>query len=168
MRHANRTPPSYRRYIGTAITVWKTACGGVSIAAMTDTAIRGTIGIRFFRHPCPLLFGVMIEVDPQLGAFSVSGLRQRPEFFDTISRRVWDAWWKQRGVPLKYITGRLREHLGAALIDHAAQSAFAVGIGRVFLCAIRSNRDFYLKRGWTKIEEEVGQDLLSVMVRDRP
>jgi N-acetylglutamate synthase-like GNAT family acetyltransferase len=164
-----------------------------------------------------LLFGVMIKVDPQLGAFSVSDLRQRPEFFDTISRRVWHAWWKQRGFPLKYIAGRLREHLdanpvpfalvahdgptfkgstlviesdmddrpqyspwvaavwvdaeyrkrgvGAALIDNAAQSAFAVGIGRVYLCATRLNRDFYLKRGWTKIEEDVGEDLLTVMVR---
>jgi hypothetical protein len=28
--------PSYRRYAGIAITVWKTACGGASIAAMTD------------------------------------------------------------------------------------------------------------------------------------
>jgi hypothetical protein len=26
-----RMRPSYRRYIGTAITVWKAACGGVSI-----------------------------------------------------------------------------------------------------------------------------------------
>ena len=167
-----------------------------------------------------LLFRVMIRVDSQQGTFSVSDLRQRPEFFDTISSRVWQAWWKQRGFPLKYIAGRLREHLdanpipfalvahdgptfkgstlvidsdmddrpqyspwvaavwvdaeyrkqgvGAALIDHAAQTAFAVGIGRVYLCATRMKRDFYLKRSWTKIEEDVGEDLLTVMIRDRP
>jgi N-acetylglutamate synthase-like GNAT family acetyltransferase len=162
----------------------------------------------------------MIKAVSQLGAFSVSDLRQRPEFFDTISSRVWQAWWKQRGFPLKYIAGRLREHLdtnpvpfalvahngptfkgstlviesdmddrpqytpwvaavwvdveyrkrgvGAALIEHAAQSAFAVGIGRVYLCATRLNRDFYLKRAWTKIEKDVGERLMTVMVRDRP
>jgi N-acetylglutamate synthase-like GNAT family acetyltransferase len=162
----------------------------------------------------------MIKVDSQRDTFSVSDLRQRPEFFDTISSRIWQAWWKQRGFPLKYIAARLREHLdanpipfalvahdgqtfkgstlvinsdmddrpqyspwvaavwvdaeyrkqgvGAALIDHAAQTTFAVGIGRVYLCATRMNRDFYLKRGWTKIEEDVGEDLLTVMVSDRP
>jgi GNAT superfamily N-acetyltransferase len=167
-----------------------------------------------------LLFRVMIKVDSQQHIFSVSDLRQRPEFFDTISSRIWQAWWKQRGFPLKYIAGRLREHLdanpipfalvahdgptfkgstlvidsdmddrpqyspwvaalwvdaenrkqgvGAALIDYAARAAFAVGIGRVYLCATRINRNFYLKRSWTKIEEDVGEDLLMVMVRDRP
>jgi GNAT superfamily N-acetyltransferase len=167
-----------------------------------------------------LLFRAMIKVDSQQDTFSVSDLRLRPEFFDTISSRIWQAWWKQRGFPLKYIAGRLREHLdaspipfalvahdgptfkgstlvidsdmddrpqyspwvaavwvdaeyrkqgvGAALIDHAAQTAFAVGIGRVYLCATRMKRDFYLKRGWTKIEEDVGENLLTVMVRDRP
>jgi GNAT superfamily N-acetyltransferase len=167
-----------------------------------------------------LLSHVMIKIDPRLGTFSVSDLRNRPEFFDTISSRVWHAWWKQRGFPLKSIADRLREHMdanpmpfalvahdgptfkgstlvidsdmddrpqyspwvaavwvdaeyrkrgvGAALINHAAQAAFAVGIGRVFLCATRLNRDFYLKRAWTKIEEDVGEELLTVMVRDRP
>jgi GNAT superfamily N-acetyltransferase len=162
----------------------------------------------------------MIKAVSQLGAFSVSDLRQRPEFFDTISSRVWQAWWNPRGFPLKYIAGRLREHLdtnpvpfalvahdgptfkgstlviesdmddrpqyspwvaavwvdaeyrkrgvGAALIEHAAQSAFAVGICRIYFCATRLNRNFYLKRAWTKIEEDVGERLMTVMVRDRP
>ena len=166
-----------------------------------------------------LSFRVMIEVDSPQGVFSVSDLRQRLEFFDTIASRVWQAWWKEHGFPLERIAGLLREHLdansipftlvahdgptfkgstlvidsdmadrpqyspwvaavwvdakyrkqgiGAALIDRAAQAAFAVGIGRVYLCATRVNSDFYLKRGWIKIEEDVGEDLLTVMVRDR-
>ena len=148
----------------------------------------------------------------------ISDLRQRPEFFDTISNRVWQAWWKQRGHPVEYVADRLREHLdanpipfalvahdgptfmgttlvivsdmderpqytpwvaavwvdpeyrkqsvGAALIDHAALSAFAVGVSRVYLCATRERRDFYLQRSWTQIEENVGESLLTVMIRD--
>jgi GNAT superfamily N-acetyltransferase len=159
-------------------------------------------------------------VGPQSAEFSISDLRQRPDFFDTISSRVWHAWWKEHGYPLEYIAGRLREHLdakpvpfalvahdgpifkgstlviesdmddrpqyspwvaavwvdaeyreqgvGTALIDHAAKTAFAAGIGRVYLGATRMKRDFYLKRSWIQIEEEVGEDLLTVMVRDRP
>ena len=155
-----------------------------------------------------------------MAEFSISDLRQRPDFFDTISSRVWHAWWKEHGYPLEYIAGRLREHLdakpvpfalvahdgpvfkgstlviesdmddrpqyspwvaavwvdaeyrkqgvGTALIDHAAKTAFAAGIRRVYLGATRMKRDFYLKRSWIQIEEEVGEDRLTVMVRDRP
>jgi GNAT superfamily N-acetyltransferase len=162
----------------------------------------------------------MMKRDPQRAEFSISDLRERPEFFDTISSRVWHAWWKQHGYPLSHIAGRLREHLdakpvpfalvahdgpifkgstlviesdlddrpqyspwiaavwvdaehrqqgvGTALIDHAAKTAFAAGIGRIYLCATRMKRDYYLKRSWIQIEEEVGEELLTVMVRDRP
>ena len=61
----------------------------------------------------------MVKVDSQLRTFSISDLRQRPEFFDTIASRIWQAWWKQRGFPLKYIAGRLREHLDANLTPFA-------------------------------------------------
>jgi GNAT superfamily N-acetyltransferase len=51
--------------------------------------------------------------------FSISDLRQRPEFFDTVADRIWRAWWKDRGHPLPYITGRLRENLHAGPIPMA-------------------------------------------------
>jgi hypothetical protein len=65
------------------------------------------------------LFGVMIKVDPQVSAFSVADLLQRPEFFDMISSRVWQAWWKQRGFLLKYVADRFREHLDTSPVPFA-------------------------------------------------
>ena len=56
-------------------------------------------------------------------SFSISDLRERPEFFDIVADRIWRAWWKDSGHPLDYITGRLRENLNAepipiALVAH--------------------------------------------------
>jgi N-acetylglutamate synthase-like GNAT family acetyltransferase len=55
--------------------------------------------------------------------FAISDLRQRPEFFDVVADRIWQAWWEADGHPLDYISGRLRENLNAepiplALIAH--------------------------------------------------
>jgi GNAT superfamily N-acetyltransferase len=55
--------------------------------------------------------------------FTISDLRQRPEFFDTVADRIWRASWKDVGVPLDYITGRLQENLNTepipiALVAH--------------------------------------------------
>jgi GNAT superfamily N-acetyltransferase len=55
--------------------------------------------------------------------FTISDLRQRPEFFDTAADRIWRAWWKAGGTPLEYISGRLRENMNAepipiALVAH--------------------------------------------------
>jgi GNAT superfamily N-acetyltransferase len=55
--------------------------------------------------------------------FTISDLRQRPEFFDTVADRIWRASWKDAGVPLDYIMGRLCENLNTepipiALVAH--------------------------------------------------
>ena len=56
--------------------------------------------------------------------FTISDLRQRPEFLDTVADRIWQAWWRQTNHPLDYISGRLaRENLTAdsipcALVAH--------------------------------------------------
>jgi GNAT superfamily N-acetyltransferase len=60
--------------------------------------------------------------------FAISDLRQRPEFFDFVADRIWQAWWKADGHPLDYIAGRLHENLNAepiplALVAHRG-SAF--------------------------------------------
>jgi GNAT superfamily N-acetyltransferase len=52
-------------------------------------------------------------------SFTISDLRQRPEFFDTVAERIWRAWWKPDGHPLDHIQGRLRENLSAAPIPLA-------------------------------------------------
>jgi GNAT superfamily N-acetyltransferase len=55
--------------------------------------------------------------------FTISDLRRRPEFFDTVADRIWRASWKANGTPLDYITGRLCENMNAeplpiALVAH--------------------------------------------------
>jgi N-acetylglutamate synthase-like GNAT family acetyltransferase len=149
---------------------------------------------------------------------TISDLRQRPEFFDVVADRIWQAWWKADGQPLDYISGRLRENLnaepvplalvaheeatflgtasviasdlaerpqlspwvaavwvepqvrrrgvGAALVDHAAQACFGLGIRRVYLCARPQRASFYEGLGWTAIERDVGPHRLGVFIRD--
>jgi N-acetylglutamate synthase-like GNAT family acetyltransferase len=56
--------------------------------------------------------------------FTISDLRQRPEFLETVADRIWRAWWKDSGHPFNFISDRLRdENLSAdpipfALIAH--------------------------------------------------
>jgi hypothetical protein len=38
--------------------------------------------------------------------FTVSDLRQCPEFFDIVADRIWRAWWRDAGHPLDYISFR--------------------------------------------------------------
>ena len=52
-------------------------------------------------------------------SFTISDLRQRPEFFDTVADRIWQAWWKAKGHPAGYIAVRLRENLNPAPIPFA-------------------------------------------------
>jgi len=52
--------------------------------------------------------------------FTISDLRQRPEFLNTVAMRIWQAWWRETGHPLDYIAGRLRdENLNADPIPFA-------------------------------------------------
>jgi N-acetylglutamate synthase-like GNAT family acetyltransferase len=150
--------------------------------------------------------------------FTISDLRQRPEFFDHVANRIWQAWWKADGHPSDYISGRLRENMnatpipfalvahdgeaflgtasviasdlaerpqltpwvaavwvdprarrrgvGAALVERATQDCFALGVGRVYLCARPQRSGFYERLNWTMIERDVGQHHLDVFFRD--
>ena len=51
--------------------------------------------------------------------FTISDLRQRPKFFDTVADRIWQAWWQPNGYPLEYISTRLRENMDATPIPFA-------------------------------------------------
>ena len=153
-------------------------------------------------------------------SFVISDLRQRPDFFDVVADRIWQTWWKRHGVPLDYISTRLRENLvspglpialvahrgevflgtvsliasdlderpqytpwvaavwtepaarglgiAPALIERAVNEGSALGHARIYLCAAPVRRDFYLKLGWTPIEEEVSALGLTVFVREQP
>jgi len=50
-------------------------------------------------------------------SFTISDLRQRPEFLDTVADRIWQAWWRESGQPIGFISSSLRhENLNAAPI----------------------------------------------------
>ena len=51
--------------------------------------------------------------------FTISDLRQRPEFFDTVAERIWRAWWKPDKYPFDHIASRLRENMTAAPVPLA-------------------------------------------------
>lgn len=151
-------------------------------------------------------------------AFTISDLRQRPEFFDSVADRIWRAWWEPNGHPLEYITGRLKENMldtpiplalvahhsgtflgtasviasdlderpdltpwvaavwveerargtgiGAALVERATQTCFALGFPCAYLCARPRMTRFYERLGWTILERKVGRDQLSVFVKE--
>jgi GNAT superfamily N-acetyltransferase len=52
-------------------------------------------------------------------AFTISDLRQQPEFFEPVADRVWQAWWQPNGYPLATIRGRLEENMQDAPIPLA-------------------------------------------------
>jgi N-acetylglutamate synthase-like GNAT family acetyltransferase len=59
--------------------------------------------------------------------FTISDLRQRPAFFDTVADRIWQAWWKPDNHPFDLIAGRLRENMAdtpipLALVAHDGDS----------------------------------------------
>ena len=51
--------------------------------------------------------------------FTISDLREQPDFVNAVADRIWQAWWAPRGVPLSYIRGRLNENLNADAIPFA-------------------------------------------------
>jgi N-acetylglutamate synthase-like GNAT family acetyltransferase len=51
--------------------------------------------------------------------FTISDLRHRPEFLDTVADRIWQTWWKADGHPLGYISDRLGENMSESPIPFA-------------------------------------------------
>jgi GNAT superfamily N-acetyltransferase len=55
--------------------------------------------------------------------FTISDLRRRPQFFDIVADRIWQAWWQPNGFPRDYIATRLTENMAdtpipLALVAH--------------------------------------------------
>lgn len=59
---------------------------------------------------------------------TISNLSDRPEFFDQVADRIWRAWWQPHGVPLAYITERMKE----GLTSGAMPRAFVAHLGPEF------------------------------------
>ena len=78
-------------------------------------------------------------------SFTISDLRRRPEFFDTVADRIWRAWWKDGGHPLGTVSGRLRENLNAepipiALVAH--DGATFLGTSSVIASDLEERPDY--------------------------
>ena len=56
--------------------------------------------------------------------------------------------------------------LGAALVQHAAWAIFQAGWHRAYLCAAPHRRSFYEGLGWATLEEDIGDDRMTVFMRD--
>ena len=137
----------------------------------------------------------------------ISNLRHQPSFSDTISDRVWNAWWmksgvspddfragfkpmlEEDGIPFALVahqgaiyagsvlvvdndlderpqygpwiaalwvdTDYRRQGVAAALIACARQQAAGLGYRTCYLCATAEKRRYYLKQGFTVLEEDV-------------
>jgi GNAT superfamily N-acetyltransferase len=60
---------------------------------------------------------------------------------------------------------RLKE-VGRSLVGHAAQTLFARGFARIYLCSSPKRLNFYTRQGWVPIEEKVGEHLQTVYIMD--
>jgi hypothetical protein len=69
---------------------------------------RGRVECKWLAADLPFFRNLESTMSP---SFTISDLRQRPEFFERVAERIWLAWWKTDDHPLGYISGRLRENL---------------------------------------------------------
>jgi predicted N-acetyltransferase YhbS len=105
--------------------------------------------------PSPIPFALVAHRgDTFLGTSSViaADLEDRPQYSPWVAA-VW--------VDPKY---RMQE-IGSALVGRAVSDAFALNFRRVYLCARKERRRFYVRQGWAPIEEDVGEHKLTVFVR---
>lgn len=59
--------------------------------------------------------------------YSISDLRDRPQFASTVAERVWNAWWRDQGFGLDHLQGLVDESLTSAgrpmaLVAHAGDT----------------------------------------------
>lgn len=54
-----------------------------------------------------------------VASFTISTLRQQPEFLTDAADRIWRAWWKGDGYSFEHVAGLVRTSLPSADIPHA-------------------------------------------------
>jgi GNAT superfamily N-acetyltransferase len=57
--------------------------------------------------------------------------------------------------------------LGARLVHYCAEAIFRAGWERAYLVAAPHRRSFYEGLGWAVLEEAIGEDRLTILIRDR-
>jgi len=117
-------------------------------------AIRSRLAENMNPEPIPLAL-VAHDRGKFLGTSSLiaSDLEERPQLSPWVAA-VW-------------VEPHARQHgIGGALVDHAAEACFALGIARAHLCARRERTGFYQRLGWTLVEQDVGPFQLGVFIHD--
>lgn len=51
--------------------------------------------------------------------YSISDLRDRPEFAETVADRIWNAWWRADGHELDFIQGLVNENFASTCLPMA-------------------------------------------------
>ena len=82
-----------------------------------------------------------------------SDLAERPQYSPWVA-----AVWVEPQHRLKQV--------GRSLVGHAAQTFFARGFDRIYLCSAPRRRNFYTRQGWLPIEENVGEHSQTVYIMD--
>jgi RimJ/RimL family protein N-acetyltransferase len=82
-----------------------------------------------------------------------SDLADRPQYSPWVA-----AVWVEPQHRLKQV--------GRSLVGHAAQTLFARGFERIYLCSSVRRRNFYTQQGWKPIEDNIGEHRQTVYVMD--
>lgn len=117
--------------------------------------IAGRLQDNLDAHPLPIAL-VAHEGATFLGTSSViaSDLEELPQYTPWVAA-VWvDPQHRER-------------RIGRALVARAASDVFDLGINRVYLCAAKLRRNFYVRQGWVPIEEDVGSRQVTVFALER-
>lgn len=105
--------------------------------------------------PSPIPFALVAHRgETFIGTASViaADLDERPQYSPWVAA-VW--------VEPKF---RMRQ-IGSDLVTRAVEETFALGFRRVYLCAPKERRRFYVRMGWAPVEEDAGERKLTVFVR---
>ncbi len=116
--------------------------------------VRGRVAENMGPGPIPSAF-VAHDGDRFLGTASaiVADMKERRQYAPWVAA-VW-VEPEARGAGL-----------GAALVRHAAEAIFRAGFRRAYLSAAPDRRSFYEGLGWTMLEEAIGNERLTVFIRD--
>jgi GNAT superfamily N-acetyltransferase len=101
--------------------------------------------------------------------FTVSNLRERPEFFLTVADRIWDFSWKSEGVSLEHVSAGLREIIANesfpfGIVAHDGQRYLGSALGIASDLAERPQYTPWVAAVWVEPQyrgANVGRSLVS-------